>query len=221
MTQAISRRRFQQQALGLAAASAMPFLAPAAAQAQGAPVEGKDFVKLAAPMPVPAGSKVDVVEFFWYGCPACYAFEPALETWLKKIPTDVAFRRVPVAFTSMHETHAKIYYSLEQLGALDATHKRVFTAMHQQRMRLDKEADIAAFVATAGVDAAKFTDAFRSFGVASKIRQSKQMVDGYRIDGVPTMGVHGRWYTAPSLVGGDQFKALAVVDHLIQRVRKG
>lgn len=219
MKQAISRRQFHQHALGLAAAG-LPLIAHPVAQAQGAPVEGKDFIKLAAPAPVQAGGKVDVVEFFWYGCPHCYAFEPALETWAKKIPTDVVFRRVPVAFTSMHETHAKMYYALEQLGALDSTHKRVFTAMHQQRMRLDKESDIAAFVATTGVDAAKFTDAFRSFGVSSKIRQSKQMVDAYRIDGVPAMGVHGRWYTAPSLVGGDHYKALAVVDHLIQRARK-
>lgn len=219
MTQALNRRRFHQQALGLAAAT-LPVGAVSTAWAQAAPVEGRDFVKLAAPVPVTADGKVEVLEFFWYGCPHCHAFQPALETWAKRIPADVAFRRVPVAFTSMHETHAKLYYALEQINALETTHKRVFTAMHQQRMRLDKESDIVAFVTSAGVDAAKFTDAFRSFGVATKVRQSKQLADGYRIDGVPALGIHGRWYTAPSLVNGDHARALAVADHLIGRARK-
>ncbi len=217
----INRRTFQRQALALAASAtgvSAGFVLPASAQQAGAPVEGRDYIKLATPAAVPPGGKIDVIEFFWYGCPHCFSFEPSLETWAKKIPTDVAFRRVHVAFTAMHETHAKMFYALEQLDALPAMHKKVFNAMHLQRQRLDKEGDIVAFMSAGGVDAAKFTEAFRSFGVATKVRQSKQLVDAYRIDGVPAIGVQGRWYTAPSLTNGP-VQALAVTDWLIQRAK--
>jgi protein dithiol oxidoreductase (disulfide-forming) len=209
----INRRTFQRQALALAASAtgvSASFVTPASAQQASAPVEGRDYIKLATPAAVPPGGKIDVIEFFWY--------EPSLETWAKKIPTDVAFRRVHVAFTAMHETHAKMFYALEQIDALPTMHKKVFNAMHLQRQRLDKEGDIVAFMTAGGVDAAKFTEAFRSFGVATKVRQSKQLVDAYRIDGVPAIGVHGRWYTAPSLTNGP-VQALAVTDWLIQRAK--
>ncbi len=216
----MNRRAFNLSSLGLATLTAMPLLAQAQAQA-APPVEGRDYVKLSAPLPATEGGKIDVVEFFWYGCPHCYSFEPALDAWSKKTPADVNFRRVHVAFSSVHETHAKIFYALEQIGSFEATHKKVFAAMHVQRMRLDKDSDILDFMKSSGVDVAKFTDAYRSFGVATKVRQAKQLVDAYKIDGVPAVGVHGRWYTAPSLVGGDHAKALAVADFLIQRARKG
>jgi thiol:disulfide interchange protein DsbA len=202
---------------GLAAA----LFAAGAARAQGgSPVEGKDFVRLGAPAPVaaPAG-KVEVVEFFSYGCPHCYSFEPMLDAWVKKLPADVAFRRVPAAFNAAWEGLAKIYYALEATGQLDALHKRVFAAIHVQRQRLDKEADIAAFVKSAGGDDAKFVDAFTSFGVATKLRQGKQLAEAYRIDGVPTLGIHGRWFTSGSLAGTHE-RALAVAEQLIARARK-
>lgn len=190
------------------------------AQAQGALVEGTHYVRLNAPVAVPAGGKIDVVEFFWYGCPHCNAFEPMLDAWAKKLPADVAFRRVPVAFTALHETHSKVFYALEQIGQLDAMHRKVFAAIHQQRMRLDKESDIADFMEKNGVDRAKFVDAFKSFGVATKVTQGKKLSEGYKIDGVPAIGIHGRFYTSGSLAGGNE-RALAVTDQLIQRVRKG
>ncbi len=121
--------------------------------AQGKPVEGKDYVRLAQPQPVPAG-KIEVIEFFWYGCPHCNAFEPMIEAWSKKLPPDVSFRRVPVAFREEpFVAHQKIFYTLEALEQLDALHRKVFYAIHVERQRLDKLADIAAFVAKHGVDA--------------------------------------------------------------------
>ena len=113
----------------------------------------------------------------------------------------------------------KIYYALEATGQLEAMHKRVFAAIHVQRQKLDKEADIAAFVKSAGGDDAKFLDAYKSFGVATKLRQGKQLAEAYKIDGVPTLGIHGRWFTAGSLAGTHE-RALAVADQLIQRARK-
>lgn len=208
----ITRRDFSLTAAALVAGSA--------AQAQGAaPTEGRDFVRLNAPVAVPGGGKIDVIEFFSYGCPHCYSFEPLLEQWVKRLPADVAFRRIPAAFNPTFEGYAKLFYGLEAAGQVEALHKRVFAAIHVQRQRLDKEADIAAFVSASGGDGAKVLEAMKSFGVATKLRQAKQAFEGYKIDGVPTLGIHGRWFTSGSLTGGND-KALAVADYLIQQARK-
>ena len=191
-----------------------------AAKAQGAaPTEGRDYVRLNAPVAVPAGGKIDVIEFFSYGCPLCYTFEPMLEQWIKRLPPDVAFRRIPATFNAPFEGYAKLYYALEALDLAESLHKRVFAAIHVQRQRLDKDADVAAFVSANGGDGAKVVEAYKSFGVATKVRQAKQAADAYKIDGVPTLGVHGRWFTSGSLTGGND-KALVVADYLIQRARK-
>lgn len=210
----ITRRDFS-----LAGAATLLGASPAA-QAQGnAPVEGRDFVRLNTPVAVPGGGKIDVIEFFSYGCPHCYSFEPALEQWTKRLPPDVAFRRIPATFNASFEGYAKLFYALEATGQVEALHKRVFAAIHVQRQRLDKEADLVAFVNTNGGDGAKFSEAYKSFGVATKLRQAKQAFEAYKIDGVPTLGIHGRWFTSGSLTGSND-KALAVADYLIQRARK-
>ncbi|NML18630.1 thiol:disulfide interchange protein DsbA/DsbL [Azohydromonas caseinilytica] len=190
-----------------------------AAQAQASFAEGKDYVKLATPAPTSAQGKIEVVEFFWYGCPHCNAFEPLLDAWSKKVPDYVAFRRVPVGFTALHETHARLFYALEALQQVEAMHRKVFAAMHQQRKRLDKEADIVAFMTENGVDGAKFTEAFKSFGVATKVRQAKALTDAYKIDGVPSMGIQGRYFTSGALAGSNE-RALATTEYLIGLARK-
>lgn len=211
----MKRREF---ALQLALASAT-VTAPFVARAQAAPVEGKDYARLAQPIAVPATGKVEVVEFFGYWCPHCHAFEPTLDAWAQKLPADVAFRRVPVAFSAPQEPFQKIYLALEAMGLLEAMHRKVYTAIHVQKLRLDKESDIVALMVANGIDGAKFSDTFKSFTVASKAKQARQMADAYRIDGVPTLGVHGRYFTSPSLAGGHE-QALRVTDFLIQRVAK-
>lgn len=200
-------------------ASAALLFAAGASRAQGGPVEGRDFVRLNTPAPVPGGGKIDVIEFFSYGCPHCYTFDPTLEQWVKRLPPDVAFRRVPVAFNAPFEGYAKLFYALEALGLQESLHKRVFAAIHVQRQRLDKDADLAAFVQGAGGDGAKFVEAYKSFGVATKVRQAKQLSEAYKIDGVPAMGIHGRWFTSGSLAGSHE-RALGVADALIERARK-
>lgn len=193
--------------------------APALVQAQQAPVEGKDYARLAQPIAMPATGKVEVVEFFGYWCPHCHAFEPLLDAWARKLPASVTFRRVPVAFSAQQEPYQRIFLALEAMGQLDAMHRKVFTAMHVQKQRLDKDADIVALMAANGIDGAKFTETFKSFTVASKAKQARQLAEAYRIDGVPTIGVHGRYFTSPSMTG-DHEKALRVADFLIQRVAK-
>ena len=198
-----------------AAALALP------ARAQRGPVEGKHFVRLNQPVATNAGpGKIELIEFFWYGCPHCNAFEPALEAWVKRLPADAVFQRVPVAFSAEpFVAHQRIYYALDSMGLVGAMHRKVFYAIHHERMRLDKPADIAAFMAGHGVDAAQFMEAFASFGTQTKLRRANQLVDGYKIDGVPAIGVHGRYYTSGTLAG-DNEKALAVTDLLLQRLRK-
>jgi thiol:disulfide interchange protein DsbA len=211
------RREFSTALLG---ASALAVGLPAAAQ--GGPVEGTHYVRLGQPLPVtaPAG-KVEVVEFFWYGCPHCNAFEPMLEAWTKKLPADVWFRRVPVAFRDEpFGTHQRIYYALETMNQVEAMHRKVFYAIHNDRLRLDKPAEIAAFMTKNGIDGAKFVEIMNSFGVQTKARQAKQLAEAYKIDGVPALGVQGRFYTSGSLAGSPE-QSLRVTDFLIERSRKG
>jgi protein dithiol oxidoreductase (disulfide-forming) len=193
------------------------------ALAQGAaPVEGQQFVRLSTPAPVTLPSpdkKIEVVEFFWYGCGHCYAFEPAVEAWVKRLPPDVAFRQVPVGFAAPHQLHQKLFYALEEMGQLGALNRRVFAAIHQQNRRLSSEAEIMAFATSNGLDAAKFGEAFKSFGVNTKVNRAKQLTEAYKIDGVPAIGVNGRFYTSGSLAGSNE-RALAVADFLIQRSRQ-
>jgi protein dithiol oxidoreductase (disulfide-forming) len=192
-------------------------------------VEGKHYVKLPAPVPVtaPAG-KIEVVEFFWYGCPHCNAFEPALDAWSKKLPADVAFRRVHVGFRPSFEPQQRLSATLEALGWTDNFQRKIFHAIHVQRQRLDRPEEIIDFIEKNGGDKAKFVEMYNSFGMQAKVRQGKQLSEAYKIDGVPAIGIQGRFYTSPSLAGGENTpeveggqRCLTLADQLIARVRKG
>ena len=214
----MNRREFSTQLVAAGVGlSAAVMAAPAAAQF--VPVEGTHYVRLSEPLPVPAG-KIEVIEFFWYGCPHCNAFEPTLDAWQKKLPADVLFRRVPVAFREEpYGTHQRIYYALETMGLIPTMHRKVFYAIHGERQRLDKAPEIAAFMAKNGVDSAKFLEVFNSFSVQTKARQARQLSAAYKIDGVPALGVQGRYFTSGSMAGTNE-AALSVVDFLVQKVRK-
>ena len=191
---------------------------PLAARAQGVQ-EGRDYKRVEPPLPVAEG-KLEVVEFFGYWCPHCNAFEPALDAWAKKLPAAVTFRRIPVAFSPGQEPMQRLYYALEAMDQVEAMHRKVFAALHVDRKRLNTESEILDWAKTAGVDATKHGDTMKSFAVATKQRQSKQLADGYRIEGVPTLGIQGRFMTSPSIAGTAE-RALAVADALIAQSRKG
>ena len=214
----MQRRDFSLQLAGAGLGLVMTGLA----HAQGAPKEGTHYVKLSTPAPVTLPSpdkKIEVVEFFWYGCPHCYAFEPTLEVWVKKLPADVSFRQVPVGFMAPHQLHQKLFYALEEMGQLPAMHRKVFNAIHQQNKRLGSEAEIIAFANASGVDGAKLAEAMKSFSVSTKANRAKQLADAYKIDGVPALGINGRFYTSATLAGSHE-RAVAVADFLIQLSRK-
>jgi len=166
------------------------------------------------PQPVESGGKVEVLEFFWYGCIHCYNLEPQLETWLKTLPPDVAFRRVPAVFNERWAHDAAIFYTLEAMGLLDKLHRPLFDAIHKNRLRTDSEAAFGEWLQKNGVDAKKFMETMKSFGVQSKAKRAIRLTTDYRIDGTPAMAVHGR-YTVPASDG-----MLDTVNKLVATVRK-
>ncbi|WP_096696477.1 thiol:disulfide interchange protein DsbA/DsbL [Polaromonas sp. AER18D-145] len=217
----MQRREFSIATASVAAAASLGALStPALAQAP-APRAGTDFLVLDKPAPVeaPAG-KVEVVEFFWYSCPHCNSFEPALDEWIKKAPKDVMVRRVPIAFRPDFEPQQRLYYVLEAMNKVDELHKKVFYAIHVEKQMLNTPDLIAAWAEKQGLNKAKFLETYNSFSVATKARKATQLQDAYKIDGVPALGVAGRYFTSGSMAQ-TMARALLVTDYLIAQVRKG
>ena len=181
--------------------------------------EGFDYRILPVAQPVESKGKVEVIEFFWSGCPHCYDFEPELSAWVTRQPKDVTFRRVPVAFRDDFMPHSQLFYALEAMGKGEAMNEKVMYAMHKENKRLMTENEIADWVASQGIDRNSFLATYRSFAVVSKARAARQMADAYRIDGVPTIVMQGRYVTSPS-IAGTKAKAIAVMDYLEQKIRK-
>jgi len=181
--------------------------------------EGFDYRVLPITQPIDAKGKVEVIEFFWYGCPHCYEFEPELKGWIKRQNKDVVFKKVPIAFREELMPHSQLFYALETLGKGDALNDKVMFAMHRENKRLLNENEIADWVATQGVDRNAFLAAYRSFAVLSKARAANQLGNAYRIDGVPTVAVQGKYITSPS-IAGSRAKAVNIMDFLVNKVRK-
>lgn len=161
-----------------------------------------------------------MIEFFWYSCPHCNAFEPALDAWVKAAPKDLSVRRMPVAFNASFVPQQKLYYALEGMGKLEALHAKVFRAIHVEKQKLAKDDEIFAWVAQQGVDAAKFKEIYTSFSVSNQVRRASQLQDAYGVEGVPSMGVAGKFYTDGTMAGSMQ-NVLQVVEHLAAVARKG
>jgi thiol:disulfide interchange protein DsbA len=196
----------------LATLIALPLLAAAQQPVQ--------YGEISPPQPVEAKlGKVEVVEFFWYGCPHCYNLEPYIESWLKKLPPDVEFRRIPAVFNQRWAHDAAIFYTLEAMGLLDKLHRPLFDAIHKDHLRTDSQAAMAEWLQKHGVDDKKFMDTMKSFGVQSKTRRATQQTVAYKIDGTPAMAVQGR-YTVSADQGRTQQGMLQAVDALVAMARK-
>jgi thiol:disulfide interchange protein DsbA len=215
----MQRREFSQAALAAASAGTLAAL-PLGVQAQGKPpAEGKDYLLLSKPAPseAPAG-QIEVVEFFWYSCPHCNEFEPQLEAWAAKAPKDVSLRRVPVSFRPDFEPQQRLYYVLDALVKVAALHKKVFYAIHVEKQTLNTADLVTAWAQKQGIDKAKFTELYNSFPVNMKARKATQLQEAFMVDGVPALGVDGRYYTSGSLAG-NMARALTVTDHLLTLAR--
>ena len=215
----MKRREFS-MAASAAAAGALT-LGASSSWAQGAaPKEGKDYIKLGKPASVsaPAG-KVEVIEFFWYSCPHCNAFEPQFEAWVKSQPADVVVQRVPVAFNAFFVPQQKLYFTLEGMNLLPQLHAKVFRTIHVERNLLKTDDAIFEWVGKQGVDLAKFKTVYNSFTVNNQVRKASQLQNEYDVEGVPAMGVAGRYYTDGTKAGNME-NVLRVVNALVASSRK-
>ena len=177
---------------------------------------GKDYTPITPAQPTDDAAKIEVLEFFSYGCPHCSDFHPLISSWAAKLPGDVVLKRVPITFgRAAWANTAKLYYALEATGDLARLDGEVFKAIHNDRLSLFEEKAIVEWVARKGVDQKKFSEAFNSFGVMSKVKRGDQLAQAYKIQGVPAMAVDGKY-----LVGGSGFnEVLANTDKLIAKAR--
>lgn len=178
-----------------------------------------DYQAVAQPQAVDDATKVEVVEFFWYGCPHCYHLEGKLNAWRAKLPKNVVFKRTPVIWSPGHEKHAQIYYTLEAMNLTNQLHDRVFDAVQGQgstteRVELRDENTLVEWIAKQGVDKAKFLAAYKSFGVLSQVQRAKQLATAYQVSGVPAFYVQGKYTTSPSLVKNED-RVFSVLNELI------
>ena len=194
---------------------------PGRARAQGdAPVENRDYATLAKPLAVPANGKIEVIECFWYACPHCYAFEPALEAWVSRLPADVRFRRVPVGFDALKETHQRIFYTWEALGLVEQMHVKTFERFHVQKRPINSIRDMLEFAQDNRLDVTKVAATWNSFSVQTKCGEAKRLEDDYDIERMPEMGIAGRFVAIAQPVAGPA-SVLVTTDWLVNKVRHG
>jgi len=212
------KKLFSALALSLGLAAGTLSVMNSAHATPAAPVAGTDYTVLQAAQPVEAQGKIEVIEFMWYGCPHCNEFDPYLEAWIKKQGPDVVFKRVPVAFRDDFIPHSKMYHALDALGLADKLTPAVFHEIHEKKNYLLTPEAQATFLATQGVDKKKYLDAYNSFSTQSSLQRDNKLMQDYKIDGVPTIAIQGKYETGPattnSLPG-----TIQVMDFLVNQVR--
>lgn len=185
----------------------------------GAFAQRQAYQTLGTKVPTEVAGKVEVIEFFSYGCPHCHDFEPLLNNWAKGQPGDVNFIKVPITFNRAEwTTLARLYYTLDAMGEAAKRGPAVFAALHDEKRPLYREDVLMEWVASSGMDAKRFSDTYKSFGVQSKVQRANQIAAAYKVSGVPMMAVDGRYIISASTAGGyDQM--LKTVDELVARSR--
>jgi len=183
--------------------------------------EGIDYRVLRDPVPTGSPGKIEVLEFFWYGCPNCRSFERPLAAWKASVGPHVVFRKVHVSFRE--EGHQKLFYTLETLGQADRLSARVFDAIHVAKQPMNSLSMLKDWAKQNGIDPQQFEQSWASFSVQSQMKRANTLMQAHRIDSVPQLSVNGRYVTSPAMVGGSQARALQVVDYLVnlERTAKG
>ena len=177
--------------------------------------EGVEYTRVA-DQATESADKIEVLEFFWYGCPHCYQFDPILEQWLKTKPANVEFIRVPAVFRPEWKVHARTYYALQAMGLIEKYHSVIFDAMHKDKAKLYSESAMIEFLVSKGVNKADFEAAYNAFSVDGKVRKAIKKVKGYAIQGVPAMGINGK-YLVSGTTAGSYENMLRIVDQLIKK----
>jgi thiol:disulfide interchange protein DsbA len=180
---------------------------------------GKDFLTLERPIATEAGAgKIEVIEFFWYSCPSCNMFEPSFAQWAKNAPKDVVVRRIPVSFRDDFAPQQRLYFTIEAMNLMETLHPKVFAAIHVEKLMLNTDASVLAWAEKQGVDKAKFNEVYKSFGVATKLKRAVQLQNDFKVEGVPSLGVAGRYYIDGTLAGSMD-RALKVAESLVAQAR--
>ncbi|WP_295521267.1 thiol:disulfide interchange protein DsbA/DsbL [Limnohabitans sp. Rim8] len=180
---------------------------------------GKDFLTLDRPVATESGTgKIELIEFFWYSCPHCNMFEPSFAQWVKNAPKDVVVRRVPVSFRDDFAPQQRLFFTIEAMNLMESLHPKVFAAIHVEKLMLNTDASVLAWAEKQGVDKVKFNEVYKSFGVASKLKRAVQLQNDFKVEGVPSLGVAGRFYIDGSLAGSMD-RALKVAESLIAQTR--
>lgn len=180
---------------------------------------GKDYMTLERPVATEAGAgKIEVIEFFWYSCPHCNAFEPSFAQWVKNAPKDVVVRRIPVSFRDDFAPQQRLFFTIEAMNLMETLHPKVFAAIHVEKLMLNTDASVLAWAEKQGVDKTKFNDIYKSFGVATKLKRAVQLQNEFKVEGVPSLGVAGRYYIDGTLAGSMD-RALKVAESLIAQSR--
>ena len=178
---------------------------------------GRDYNILKTPQATETGNKIEVIEFFYYGCPHCYDLEPTLNAWVSRLPVDVAFRRIPAIFRGDWTPAARAFYTFDAMKLLDRFHKPFFDAIQKEGLTPD-EANIISWAAQNGIDQNKFKETYNSFAVQTKTVRAKQLIKAYEIDGVPSIVVDGRYVTSNSMAGSEGL--IPIVEQIVAKARQ-
>jgi protein dithiol oxidoreductase (disulfide-forming) len=176
------------------------------------------YQKLEAPQPTDGSGKIEVIEFFWYGCPHCYAMEPTVAAWLKTKPADVEFKRIP-AYSGGWTPMANVFYTLEAMGKLEAMHTKVFDAIHKDHLNLNNKKILDKFLSDNGVDPAEYDKVEKSFSVVNKLNRDKQLTMLYQVDSVPRFFIGGKYVTSGEIAAGND-KIMPAIDEAVAAIRK-
>jgi thiol:disulfide interchange protein DsbA len=198
------------------AALAFLLLLPFAAVAQQPPVSGREFQALSPAHPVSTGERVEVLEFFYYGCPVCYEAQPHVARWLMRAGPGIALLRVPAVFTESSESFARTFYTLSEMNQIARLHWPIYDNHHFDGKQLNEEKNVAEWVAANGVDKAKFTEIWHSPETQAKVDSAKKALELYQVKGVPSFVIDGKYITSAKMAGGTK-ELLRVVEYLVER----
>ena len=177
--------------------------------------EGKHYKRVDVPRTIDSG-KIEVLEFFWYGCPHCYSFEPYVSKWKQSQSDNVEFVRVPATFQPLWVLHARAYYALQMLDAGEKIHPKFFSEVHNKKNYMKTFDALTAFVQQHGVDQSEFIDAMNSFTVENQVRKARKLVTDYKLNGVPAVAVNGKYLISASMAGSYD-NMIKIMNYLIEK----
>lgn len=194
--------------------------AAAIAHAQDTRVRQNIEYLVIAPQPVATGDRIEVIDFFWYGCPACNAFQPELEAWIRRKPPDVALRRIPAIFRDSWAPYVRIYYTLERLGEVGRLHLKVYDSYHIDALNVSRPDVMVEWAVRNGIDRKRWLDAYSSPEVDTQIERARALTAAYAIPGTPSLVVDGRYLATWDLVDGNPRAMVAVLEDLVRLARR-